>query len=247
MIKINLLPPEKRKAERTPLPRFFLIIATAAAAALVVVYILWALFRINLVESEIQEANSTLQSLQAGVQEHDRLEGEKTLLAGKVSEIKSLITREVQWWRAVNSLWEVIHRNPRVWIDDFRTLDAMGAQNDVKRADEGFTDVPPYGITMKCHVAGSDVVELTRFRESLKNDPNLMEMLSFINFNPDWKVDPEPDFDEKESLSFSITMWGPQKPIVKRRPGGAQPAAGAPAPGAAPAGAAEAAPGGTTK
>ena len=38
MIKINLLPTEKRKAERTPLPRFLLIAATAAAFFILLFY-----------------------------------------------------------------------------------------------------------------------------------------------------------------------------------------------------------------
>ena len=38
MIKINLLPTEKRKAERTPLPRFLLIASTAAAFFILLFY-----------------------------------------------------------------------------------------------------------------------------------------------------------------------------------------------------------------
>ena len=47
MIKINLLPTEKRKAERTPLPRFLLIASTAAAFFILLFYNLFVLKMIS--------------------------------------------------------------------------------------------------------------------------------------------------------------------------------------------------------
>ena len=41
MIKINLLPVEKRKPEKTPLPRFGLILTNVGVGAVVAVILLW--------------------------------------------------------------------------------------------------------------------------------------------------------------------------------------------------------------
>src|SRR6185436_19597329 len=117
MIKINLLPTEKRKAERTPLPRFLLIASTAAAFFILLFYNLWILKLISDKKDEIAAQQAELQRLQPFVQEHDKLQAEEAALKNKVREIESLITRDVEYWRTVNALWEVIHQNPRVWID----------------------------------------------------------------------------------------------------------------------------------
>ena len=56
MIKINLLPPEKRKAGRTPLPRFFLIVINAAALVLFGAGIaFYALIKIPAINADIGE------------------------------------------------------------------------------------------------------------------------------------------------------------------------------------------------
>ncbi len=224
MIRINLLPTDKRKAERTPLPRFFLIMATAAAAALVIVYVLWALVLIKQKEDAIRDQQEILASLQKGVAEFEKLFQREAALRLKVQEIKGLVSRDVQggWWRAIDALWTVIHENPKVWIDDVRILDERSVQSEVKRInpDASFTPhAPPYGVTLRCHVAGSEVTEMTRFRAALKENAVLQETLWYINFNPDWKEDEEKDFRESKSLSFSISMWGSATPPKRKAPG----------------------------
>ena len=133
MIKINLLPTEKRKAERTPLPRFLLIASTAAAFFILLFYNLWILKLISDERNEIARQQDQLRLLQPFVQEHDRLRLEEEALKNKVREIEGLINRDVEFWRTVNALWEVIHQNKRVWIDTFQILDARGAPGELKR------------------------------------------------------------------------------------------------------------------
>src|SRR3954462_11148589 len=117
MIKINLLPTEKRKAERTPLPRFLLIAPPAAAFFILLFYNLWILKLISDEKNEIARQQGELQRLQPFVQEHDRLRTEEEALKNKVREIEGLINRDVEFWRTVNALWEVIHQNKHVWVD----------------------------------------------------------------------------------------------------------------------------------
>jgi hypothetical protein len=225
MIKINLLPPEKRKAERTPVSRFALILVDVIAAMIILAYLATIVLRIWDVESQIEIKNQELRSLQPAVAEHDRLEREHQMLQAKVREIEDLTRRDVEWWEAVNSLWDVIHQNPKVWIDDMKMLDDRQAQTDLKRMDPSptMTLTPLYGVTMKCHVAGNDVGEMTRFRSDLKAHPALTRALPLLNFDVDWRVDDEREFQEKASIGFTVTLFGFKK--------------AAPAPGAAPQGA----------
>jgi hypothetical protein len=233
MIKINLLPTEKRKAERTPLPRFLLIASTAAAFFILLFYNLWILKLISDEKSEIARQQAELQRLQPFVQEHDRLKAQETALKNKVLEIESLINRDVEFWRTVNALWDVIHQNKRVWIDTFQILDARAAPGELRRTDPETKEAVAYGVTMKCHVAGDEVTEMTKFRTSLKENSILQETLTLINFDVDWRVTDEKDKDSSEthSIDFGISMFGLATPPKRKAPAapGTKPATPSPA------------------
>jgi|SRR5579864_175065 len=220
MIKINLLPTEKRKAERTPLPRFLLIASTAAAFFILLFYNLWILKLISDKKDEIAGQQAELQRLQPFVQEHDKLLARQTELQNKVREIEGLVKRDVEFWRTVNALWEVIHQNQRVWIDDIRILDAKNAPGELRRSDPETKEAVAYGVTMRCHVAGEEVSEMTKFRKALKENTILQETLTLINFDVDWKVNEEKEKESSEthSIDFAISMFGLPTPPQRRAP-----------------------------
>jgi len=231
MIKINLLPTEKRKAERTPLPRFLLIASTAAAFFILLFYNLFVLKLISDTTDDIKRQNDELARLQPAVQEHDKLVAEENALKNKVKEIESLINRDVEYWRTVNALWDVIHNNPRVWIDDLRILDAKSAPGDIRRVDPDTKEAVAYGITMRCHVAGEEVNEMTKFRKALKEHPILQETLTLINFNVAWAVQDEKDKNmEAKFIDFDISMYGLATPPKRKAPAATPPKPGAPTP-----------------
>lgn len=247
MIKINLLPVEKRKAERTPLPRFFLILSTAAVAAVLILSNVWIYIQIIAVERDIEIAKQELASLAKDVEKHDRLVAEHAFLDAKLNQIKALVSRDVElgWWRAVDALWTVISAHPKVWIDDFRAVDGRTSGADIKRVDPASNEVPPYAVSMRCHVAGNEVAEMTQFRKALKDHPVLQETLTTVNFNVDWSVVAETGFDEKHSITFNVTLFAPHTP-PKRKPAPSAAAAG-PGGGPAPVGAPSALPKETVK
>jgi Tfp pilus assembly protein PilN len=213
MIKINLLPPEKRKAERTPVSRFALILVDVIAAMIILAYLATIVLKIWDVESQIDIKNQELKSLQSAVEQHDRLDREQQALQAKVREIEDLTGRDIQWWEAVNALWDVIHQNPKVWIDDMKVLDDRQAQSDLKKMDASpaMKLTPTFGVSMRCHVAGNDVAEMTRFRTDLKANAVLTRALPLLNFDVDWRVEDEKDAQEKASIGFNVTLFGFKK------------------------------------
>jgi hypothetical protein len=105
----------------------------------------------------------------------------------------------------------VIHNNPRVWIDDLRILDARSAPGELRRVDPDSKEPVAYGIGMRCHVAGDEVTEMTKFRKALKDHPILQETLTLINFNVQWTVNEEKGLnstEEAHSIDFDISMFG---------------------------------------
>ncbi|HEX7897384.1 MAG TPA: hypothetical protein VF950_06470 [Planctomycetota bacterium] len=226
MIKINLLPSEKRKAERTPLPRFFLIVINAAALVLFGAGIaFYTLIKIPSLEARVADAQRTRSDLQSAVDEHDRLEKDLKALQAKVGQIDQLTRRDIEWWSAVNALWDVIVDNDKVWIDDIKMLEGKAAASEIKKGDSASKDAPPYGISMKCHVAGDEVETMTRFRTALKEHATLKKLLPGLNINVDWKKTDEKDFSEAHALNFAVVLMGPvQAPAA---PAGAAPKKGA--------------------
>lgn len=240
MIRINLLPAEKRKAEKTPIGRLSLVMLTAAVATGLIAWIAAVLLQIKNTTEDIEDRTRELASLQPRLAEHTQLTTRRNELRVKITEIDDLSKRQIEEgsWRAVNALWDVINNHPRVWIDDLRILDERTVQGEVKRADNDDKTAPPYGVTLRCHVAGDEVVEMTRFRNALKAHAVLQEMLTYINMNVDWKVDEEREAGvTASSISFTVSMWGAMtKPKRKGTPPPKVAAAAAPA---APAGGAK--------
>lgn len=210
MIKINLLPSEKRKAERTPLPRFFLIVINAAALVLFAAGIAYyALIHIPIVRSQTADAIRERADLQKDVDKHDQLEKELQALQAKVRQIDQLTNRDLEWWQAVNALWDVVIENEKVWIDDIKMLDGRAVAAELKKSDSAYKDTPPYGIAMRCHVAGDEVETLTKFRKALRDNPTLKKLAPGLNINVDWKKDDEKSYQEGFSLSFNVTLVAP--------------------------------------
>ncbi len=206
MIRINLLPVEKRKAERTPLPRFILIASTAAAATIIIAGLAFIYFEIRNVETQIADQREKLRKLEPKLAEFTFETQRKERNTAKLRELQSVLTREVEFWRPVNALWEVIHIHPKVWVDDIKILDEKTVGAEIKKYDPESKAVPAYGVTMRCNVAGTEVPEMTRFRNALKAHPVLMETLPLINFNVDWAVKDEKDYQEKHSIAFVVSM-----------------------------------------
>lgn len=240
MIKINLLPAEKRKAERTPLPRFFLIVMNAAALVLFALGIAFYVFiKIPMIERETADLLKERQDLQRDVERHDQLEKDFRALQAKVAQINQLTNRNLEWWQAINSVWDVIVENDKVWIDEMKLMDSKGLTTEIKKTDPTAKDTPPYGLQMKCHVAGDEVATVTKFRKALRDNPTLKKLMPGLNINVEWKKDDEKDFPEGNSLSFVVTLIGPvqappppaARPAPPRAPGapGATPVS-APAP-----------------
>ena len=230
MIKINLLPAEKRKTERTPMRQFALIMTTAAVFAGVVLGLAGLWLKISSVEGEIAAKEARNVQLQQYVVQHAKLTADKAALVAKIKEITDVVNRDVQWWRAMSALWDVINSNPKVWIDDIRILDERSVQSELKRVDPDakMSPAPPYGVSMRCHVGGMEVTEMSRFRTELKNHVGMQELLPGLNFNLDWKLEDEKDFDDKFSIGFSISLFGPPEKLVAKTAAPAAPKPGAP-------------------
>lgn len=224
MIKINLLPVEKRRAERTPLPRFMLTVVTAAAAAIVVAYVALQYLRVKGKETDIEEARHKLKLLEPDVKKHGELTQTRDRLKAKIEQIRQVTERKVEFFRAADAVWDVVENNKKVWLDDIVLLDSAQAQNRFRRLDPATKAFPDFMLELRCHAAGVTARDLTKFRMELKRNPVLNRTFENVNFNPEWKVENEDQFQVKYSMNFSVLLY----PKVKQPPAPVKTAPAAP-------------------
>jgi hypothetical protein len=228
MIKINLLPVEKRKPEKTPLPRFGLILTNVAVGALVAVALIWQFLMMQSDRISRDEKKKTKDSLQGDVAKWAAADAERSLLTTQHEEVSSITGTGVMWWEIMDALWEVVNDNPRIWLDDIASTDAPGATSVLQGYDPGrSTPPPPFGLAITCHSAGLDVLGMTKFRHDLREHPRLKRYFAEINFPVEWTVSEEPDYTERYSLSFRVNLIGAERPApappTETAPAGAQP------------------------
>ncbi len=217
MIKINLLPVEKRKPERTPLPRFGLILADVGVGAVAVAVILFWLILVGQKQGERDTKKSELAALKPDIERYKVAFAKNGELNAKYEEIKSIAGSGHEWWKILDALWEVINDNPGVWIDDITTQDTASASGMLQGADPGTNaPAPPYAVSISCHSAGLSTKAMTKFRTDLRKHGELKKYFQGINFSVEWTVEDRAEYVERYSLGFKVTLFGAQ-------PAGGQP------------------------
>ncbi len=227
MIKINLLPPNERPVDRTPLPRFLLIVADAVVGAAVVAYLAYlVLVQVKAVDADLQENRRKLADYAADAREHDRLEAKIQEKLAKIKEIDQVAGRDIVWHEVIDALWTVVARNEHVWFDEIKVLDDRSVQAIVRKNDPQAKQFPPYGLQIKCHAAGLNAQDITRFRMDLKKNATLAAALPVMNFNPDFRATPERDYVEEYSMVFEVVMMPDPNAPAGRSASGRPPTGG---------------------
>jgi Tfp pilus assembly protein PilN len=226
VIRINLLPPEKRRPERTPLPRFLMILVAAATTAGVVMLILILLFRMWQLDGEIKTQNDLKQALAPIEKEYDAAEKEINEVKGREDLVKALEDRGVYWSEVINHLWTILDADKSVFITGITILDGQKAKSLIKGTSTQATY--QFGLQIGVKMLSDDTNQATDLRRTLNTDPYLAQYLPMI--------DPIQEIvyttkDGVPMMEFNIAMVAP---VVKTPPKGAP---GKAAPGAPTAGA----------
>ena len=132
MLQINLIPLEKRRKDRTPLPRFLIIIGSII---IVLGLLFWDLTtwvntnnekgKLDVLKQEVEKKKSSLVDLSKLQDEKKQLEGWKQA----ADAVKAL--RVFKWWEVVDDLWYIFGEFPDIWISSFKGQDT--AQNSASK------------------------------------------------------------------------------------------------------------------
>lgn len=201
MIRINLLPEERRRKEKTPLPRFLAMNAAIIICLLMGIWNASMYVGIKQQTERLRTDKGNLVDLQKQTAEYNKMLAEEEKL-NKWNEAAAQIknTREFYWWEKIDELWDVIYGAHDVWITSLQATEAAPPSHRSK------TPVSA-SISMGCFAAGMSSERMTSFRVKLKGHQGLRETFNLgINEPPQFSVVAQPQYKEEFAVKFDIDL-----------------------------------------
>lgn len=225
MLRINLLPPEKRKLKKTPLYAFVPLVIGVAIVMAVVAGSAFLYFETQAVQQQRAQQEAHLARLMPVVQEHDSLQKQLQDLNERIKKVLDVTQRDIEWSRTLKNVLEVFGKNPKVWVDEITFLDTQRVQSLIRRVSPTARDIPPFGLRLRCNVApdmvqaGNNKFEprhnpeyITKFRMDLKLHPELNEAFQdLFPPNPEWKEMKDDAAVERVFLQFEVFLFAKKK------------------------------------
>lgn len=117
IIRVNLLPPDKRRRERTPFSRFVALVVGTAVNAAIVAFMVKIAFDTHGISQRIDTADNTIKIKQLVEPEYDKVKKEKDKIETRRTAIEALKKeRIVTWSKVLDNVWDVVNANQWVWF-----------------------------------------------------------------------------------------------------------------------------------
>ncbi len=121
MLRINLLPEDRRTVERTPLPRFLILLLGVALISGELAVGFYGYMKLRNLNARKQQKQEKEQSLQKHVETFNELKKEIRVLERRKEILAEIspgdsIKERYQWSYAIDQLFTVIDESPGVWI-----------------------------------------------------------------------------------------------------------------------------------
>lgn len=233
MITINLLPPELRKTETTPLSRFIVLIA--GIVILCVVFCVWFYYH-NFVlltaEKDLAEKKIELESVREIHKQYEALVKLQGQYAKRGETIESIRNGRILWGIKLMRFYDVFTMEPfreTAWIDDLSMT--IQEQRQTRRPTRGqaATAAPIGTFTFKLNTAGEPAETTINFRKTLQGlygsgsdlQNGVKFWKDFLEINPpkndlEESADTEPDVFRTDKVELKIKK--PEDPNAKKRP-----------------------------
>lgn len=172
MIRINLLPEEYRRKQRTSVRVLALLVVVAAINGMLGAWYAWLAFGVsNEIESERAVLQTEMDGVSPQVEYHKSLDGEKKRFAGREEALAKITKTRILWTKKIDQLVTVINgggdgKRHMVWLDDLVVV-----QNADPKAKS------PGSLKAAGH-SGSEMFEqVANFLEDLEGSPFLEDFL----------------------------------------------------------------------
>jgi len=232
MIEVNLLPQEYRRPERTPLPRFIVILVGVALVAGLGAFLMKKFMDVRYEKNRQQELNQRLDLLKQFVDKYNKLISQKREIEVRMSAIETIWQSRLYWAVKLDQLADLVPgyvglRNLR--LEEPRSLARTAA------GLAGGT------LSMSCISASENERRLANFRRILKGEipplnkvvPEDMGKIFYKDFEGEiedfgYKITETDDYEEKEYIEFRLRMGLKPRGQQAAAIAGGLPAAGAP-------------------
>ena len=184
MIAINLLPPQYRTVERTPLPVFLGVIGGIIVVAGLGMW--WgALVNKKNNLNATRDARRALKVSKADeVEKIRKLEKEIADSQGRIDTVLGIAESKIYWGAKLDQLMKILPNY--AWIE---SLNFDGQK-----------------VVLQCKARGTSLQRYTELRQRFRNDTNFMYNFDSIPLTAIDVVNPGPYFLERAVLSFTVTL-----------------------------------------
>jgi len=201
MIRINLLPPEYRKVERTPIGFFIVFLIAVIVAFLGVLYTLFMHLQLKSSQQKLADKQKVVETLKKEVEDLDALRNQVREFSRRHRIIMTIRAMRIYWSRKLSMLGNLTPKN--IWLTSVK----MEQKDPVKKKEEiagvrngGTLDVEGY-----CR--GTEYKPVANYRESLKN--HRLFFYDFFQISPPefvrvelQKVEPT----DREAVKFKMSL-----------------------------------------
>lgn len=122
MIRINLLPTDRRRREKGPWPKFAATALAAAAIAVVAGLTVWSVSTAERLGREVADREKVLEKARSEAAETSRLDASLAPLRRRAEVVARVErVRRVTWARRLDTVSGILdHDSPRVWLTSIR-------------------------------------------------------------------------------------------------------------------------------
>ncbi|MFN7181404.1 MAG: hypothetical protein ACK4NF_01830 [Planctomycetota bacterium] len=179
MFKFNLLPPEKRRLRRTPLPYFIGIIVLIILASFAGIDLTLTIrHHHQLIKKKKNLADRKLQ-LSQQVLEYEKLLADKTSLENRLKYIQEVEAKKfIVWTRKLDEFLDILQRFPNAWVENISVAVGGGEEIEEHRGRKILAV-----LEIKMVINTLNPAEVITFREAIKNPENKL-IVDFDYINP---------------------------------------------------------------
>jgi hypothetical protein len=161
MITINLLPADLRPMERTPLPRFLVIlVGLVLGLSGLIVLSIYHFSKLNRVRVQIAAEEDTITALEPSEVEYNKVRAQLASILQQEAALKALYAGRTIWWKKMDQLTDL--------TPSFVGLNRLAFKEQApSRTGESESSGT---LTMDCVVAQAEEKRVARFRRILKGE-----------------------------------------------------------------------------
>jgi Tfp pilus assembly protein PilN len=236
MIEVNLLPEEYRRAERTPLPRFIVILVGVALVASLGLFLTKKYLDVKEARNDKAAKEKALQGYQDDIAQYNELVAKINEIKVRTTAIEAIWQSRLYWAVKLDQLADLVPNY--VGLTGLKLEEPRGIVRGRGEAGGG-------NLFMSCISASENERRLANFRRVLKGEiqpfspdvPKDMGETFFLDFTGEiedygYKVTEAEDYEEKEYIEFNLELTlkargheqpGARPAVMTTRPGAAAP------------------------